>query len=167
MKTIILTFIWSCLIPLMALPAAYALVEKEPTIEEEQGFEFLGAAEWMQKGLELNGQGQYEEAAEAFQKVISVNPDDAVAWFSLGTAKAFSGSYEEAAGFLSQALTFDPDLMVAYSNLGAVYGRLGSLRKHSMPIPRCFVSNLMIQTPVTTGASFLRVWETGTLPQGV
>lgn len=124
MKKLVI-FILSCCMPgLLSLQSAYAMVDDAPPIAEQKEVELLGEEEWMQRGLELNGQGQFDQAAEAFLKALAINNSNAVAWFSLGTAKAFSGKYEEAAGFLSQAVAFDPEMMVAYSNLGAVYGRL-------------------------------------------
>lgn len=124
---LIIFFCFSITLP--AVSDAAAMVDGEPAWEEKLDRELLGADDWMQKGLELNGLGRFEEAADAFRQAIAINPEDAVAWFSLGTATAFNGNYEEAVGLLKQAVNFDPDFMVAYSNLGAVYGRLGRFKE--------------------------------------
>lgn len=118
-----LTVSW-CLSLWCCMPVIASVNEQSP-VNEEMPFDYKGTPEWMQKGLELNGEGRYKEAADAFKQVVAVTPADAVGWFSLGTAMAFDGNYTEAAEVLKQAVQLDPDLMPAYSNLGAVYGRLG------------------------------------------
>ncbi len=122
-------FINTLIVSVLAAIAAHGDIERQPALPDKGAVDFTGAAEWFQKGLELNRAGSYREAADAFRKVIDITPGDAAAWFNLGTANAFIGNFEEAAAALREAVQLSPDFLPAYGNLGAVCLRLGRFRE--------------------------------------
>jgi len=122
-------FLVTLIVPLFTAIAVQGAVEPKSAPREKGVVDFTGAAEWFQKGLELNRAGDYREAAEAFRKVIAITPGDAAAWFNLGTASAFLGNYEEAATSLKQTVRLNPEFLPAYGNLGAICYRLGRFRE--------------------------------------
>jgi tetratricopeptide (TPR) repeat protein len=64
---------------------------------------------------------RYSEAITAYQRVIELDPQDAVSWNSLGTAQTALEHYEAAIKTLEQALEVDPDYAWPYHHLGVVY----------------------------------------------
>ncbi|MGD0951207.1 MAG: tetratricopeptide repeat protein, partial [Methanotrichaceae archaeon] len=52
-------------------------------------------AEWSNKGIALGNQGKYDEAVQAYDKAIEINPRDASAWNSKGNALSSQGKYDE------------------------------------------------------------------------
>ncbi len=78
-------------------------------------------------GLALQMQGKPDEAAESFQKSISINLDFPNAHLNLGKAHlAVSRLDEEAASFV-QAARLDPKLAEAHSSLGVISMKQGRL----------------------------------------
>lgn len=95
------------------------LVHRPQPVQIEQE-EYLEADDWFQAGVELNGEGRYREAVEAFSRSIAVSPSNALSWLNLGTAQALSGDYTRAIDSLKKSLQLDQSLALAYSNLGEV-----------------------------------------------
>jgi tetratricopeptide (TPR) repeat protein len=54
------------------------------------------AREWYNKGVTLGCQGKYDEAIQAFDKAIELNPDDPNTWFNKGIALLKQSKYDEA-----------------------------------------------------------------------
>ncbi|WP_136525236.1 tetratricopeptide repeat protein [Geomonas ferrireducens] len=88
------------------------------------GEEYLEADDWFEAGVELNGDGDYPEAAEAFSRSIALEPHNALSWLNLGTAQALAGDYPHAIDSLKKSVELDPSLALAISNLGEVYFRV-------------------------------------------
>ena len=82
--------------------------------------EYLEADDWFQAGLAMNSEGKFEAAAQAFQKSISVAPNNALAWLNLGTAQALLGDYSQAIVNLRKSVRLDPKLGLGYANLAEV-----------------------------------------------
>lgn len=82
--------------------------------------EYLGADDWFEAGVALNGEGRYIEAAEAFNRSITIDPDNALSWLNLGTAQALVGDYGRAISNLKRSILLNPALALGYSNLGEV-----------------------------------------------
>ncbi|WP_406661686.1 tetratricopeptide repeat protein [Methanolobus sp. ZRKC3] len=55
---------------------------------------------------------RYEEAIEAFEKAIDINPDDAYAWYLKGSALNSLGRDEEAVEAYEKAKELDSNLQV-------------------------------------------------------
>ncbi|HBG05710.1 MAG: hypothetical protein A2075_11255 [Geobacteraceae bacterium GWC2_58_44] len=82
--------------------------------------EYLEADDWFQAGLAMNSEGRFREAAEAFSKSISIEPDNALAWLNLGTALALLGEYPQAIDKLRNSVRINPKLALGYANLAEI-----------------------------------------------
>jgi len=82
---------------------------------------------WFDKGMTLFKQGLYQEAIEAFEQSIRINPDYALAYCVLGTAYGNLNRYLEEVEAYKQAINIDPNYAEAYYNLGVAYGNYGNL----------------------------------------
>lgn len=83
--------------------------------------EYLDADDWFQVGLDLNSEGKYNQAAEAFGRSIDIDPENPLAWLNLGTSQALSGELDSAIGSINKALAIDPRIPLAFANLGEIY----------------------------------------------
>ena len=73
----------------------------------------------------LQGEGRWEEAAEAWKQVAEQSPDDGAAWFNLGYCVHAAGRLEEAIEIHKKAATFDDFHGIAMYNLGCAYALVG------------------------------------------
>lgn len=80
---------------------------------------------WFYQGLAFGMTGQYDRAAEAFRRSLTIDAKSAETYVNLGVSYANLGRYGEAAEVFREALNIDPRQPEALSNLGAVYSRLG------------------------------------------
>lgn len=78
--------------------------------------------------------GQPEAAAREFQKVLSIDPDNADAYADLGTIAYFGRDYAGAAHQLSKALSLKPSLSNARALLGLSEERLGHLHAAALQL---------------------------------
>jgi tetratricopeptide (TPR) repeat protein len=60
------------------------------------------------QGIELEKQGKYQEAVEAFQQATQADPTSSVAWAHLGAMLQAAGRSEESLAAFDQALRLDP-----------------------------------------------------------
>ncbi|HBA89483.1 MAG TPA: hypothetical protein DCZ75_16300 [Geobacter sp.] len=97
-----------------------ASLEPKPQPAPLDQEEYLEADDWFEMGVALNGEGRYREAVEAFNRSISIAPDNPLSWLNLGTAQALSGDYTRAIESLKKSVRLDPKLALAFSNLGEV-----------------------------------------------
>jgi tetratricopeptide (TPR) repeat protein len=83
---------------------------------------------WFQKGLELEETGApVEQAVDAYQKVVELNPGAAGALVNLGTIYYRLRRFAEAEKYYSQAIEADPSYALAQFNLGNLYDEQGKL----------------------------------------
>jgi cytochrome c-type biogenesis protein CcmH/NrfG len=82
--------------------------------------EYLDADDWFQAGLAFNSDARYRNAADAFAKSLSIEPDNPLSWLNLGTAQALIGDYAHAIEALKKAVRLDPQLALGFSNLAEV-----------------------------------------------
>jgi Flp pilus assembly protein TadD len=68
-------------------------------------------------GVALASQGQFDEAATQFQRVLEINPGSAEAHGSLGLTLANQGRFPEALLHFRKALAIQPENVQARSNL--------------------------------------------------
>jgi YD repeat-containing protein len=83
-----------------------------------------------QKGITSLGSGRYEEAVQALNEAIQLDPNDATAYAKLGLAYSGLGQYKEAIPVFKMAVRIRPEVIDAevYYQLGQAYRSLG---KHS------------------------------------
>ena len=83
---------------------------------------------WFQKGLELEETGApVEDAVDAYQKVLEINPGAAGALVNLGTIYYRLRKFEEAEKYYLAAIEADPGYPLAQFNLGNLYDEQGRL----------------------------------------
>lgn len=83
------------------------------------------ALEQFSQGVTLTERGEYEKAADAFERALRRSGDVPEAWYNRGTVLGYLGSYGEALHDLEQALRLRPDYFEAWHNKGVALGRLG------------------------------------------
>ena len=86
----------------------------------------------------------YQEAVTYCRKAIELDPDYALAYYTLGNVLCDQGKHEEAIGAYRKAIELKPDFFLAYSDLGNALGKQGKLdeaiaacRKATELGPRC------------------------------
>lgn len=83
---------------------------------------------WFQRGLELEETGApVEQAIEAYQKVLELNPEAAGALVNLGTIFYRQHRFMEAETYYRDAIEADPNYPLAQFNLGNLYDEQGRL----------------------------------------
>jgi tetratricopeptide (TPR) repeat protein len=83
---------------------------------------------WFQKGLELEETGApVEEAVDAYQKVLELNPGAAGALVNLGTIYYRLRKFGEAEKYYAQAIEADASYPLAQFNLGNLYDEQGKI----------------------------------------
>ena len=97
--------------------------------------------QWFQKGLTLEETGApAEEAVEAYQRAVELNPQAAGALVNLGTIHYRLREFKEAEGYYERALAADAQYPLAHFNLGNLYDERGELAKAQ----QCYESALRI-----------------------
>ncbi len=66
----------------------------------------------------------YQEAIDAYRKVVKLKPDMGYAYFKMGTAHDRLNQPAEAVSALKKAIKYMPNYAPAYNNLGVAYGKL-------------------------------------------
>lgn len=84
----------------------------------------LQARELMDKGYSLTELGRLEEALEAYDRAIQLQPDYAWAWARRARTLRLLERYEEALACYDRALTLDPNYAWAYNGKGIILDRL-------------------------------------------
>jgi tetratricopeptide (TPR) repeat protein len=88
------------------------------------------AESWFQKGLDLEETGApIEQAIEAYQKVLELNPAAAGALVNLGTIHYRQRQFAEAERYYVEAIVADPSYPLAQFNLGNLYDEQGRLKE--------------------------------------
>ncbi|MGV8126211.1 MAG: tetratricopeptide repeat protein [Methanothrix sp.] len=80
---------------------------------------------WFNKGFALSSLGKYDEAIQAYDKVIELKPDYVEAWSNKGNALYDQGKYDEAIQAYDEAIRFNPNYVNAWSNKGSALGKQG------------------------------------------
>ena len=73
---------------------------------------------WNNEGAVLNGLGKYDEAIQAYEKAIEINPQYALAWNGKGVALSVQGKYDEAITAFDRAIEINPQDASAWNNKG-------------------------------------------------
>ncbi len=85
---------------------------------------------WFQKGLEMEETGApIQQAVEAYEKVLELNPQAAGALVNLGTIHYRMRAFAEAERYYTRAIAADPAYPLAQFNLGNLYDEQGRLEE--------------------------------------
>ena len=88
------------------------------------------AETWFERASELDGDpGQWEDAIDAYRRVVSIDPTYAAAWNNLGLLLHRMGRYDEASDAYLAALTQDPQCCEAAYNLGSLHEDRGAIEE--------------------------------------
>jgi tetratricopeptide (TPR) repeat protein len=80
---------------------------------------------WFYQGLAYGAAGQFDSAADAFKRSLTIDSKKVETYINLGASYASLGKFQEAMEMFIQALKLDPDEAEALNKLGAVYSQLG------------------------------------------
>jgi tetratricopeptide (TPR) repeat protein len=101
--------------------------------------EFEQEMAWAQKAIAINSQfdlahinsgnalaglKRYNEAAEAYNKAIRINPKNPLGIYSLGVMEEDQGNFKKALEFYRQSIQIDPKFENGYFNLAAMHANL-------------------------------------------
>jgi tetratricopeptide (TPR) repeat protein len=78
--------------------------------------------------------GRHQEAIDAYQQAIDLDPDYASPWNGLGSVYHDMSRHEEALDAYQKAIDLDPSFAASWNNLGNVYRTLG---RHQEAIDAC------------------------------
>jgi tetratricopeptide (TPR) repeat protein len=86
------------------------------------------AEEWFERASRLDQDPErWEEAVEAYARVVAIDPTYAAAWNNLGLLRHRMGRYGEAGECYQVALEADPESVQAAYNLGSLHEDLGDM----------------------------------------
>jgi len=80
---------------------------------------------WLEKGNALYEQGRYNEAVQAYNRAIMLNPQLEAAWFNKGNALYMQGDYDEALRIFDRAIEINPQDAIAWNCRGLTLIKLG------------------------------------------
>jgi tetratricopeptide (TPR) repeat protein len=88
------------------------------------------AETWFERASEWDGDpAQWEDAIDAYRRVVSIDPTYAAAWNNLGLLLHRMGRYEEAGRAYVSALDQDPQCCEAAYNLGSLHEDRGEVEE--------------------------------------
>lgn len=88
------------------------------------------AETWFERASELDGDpAQWEDAIEAYRRVVSIDATYAAAWNNLGLLLHRMGRYDEATDAYLAALDQDPQCCEAAYNLGSLHEDRGAIEE--------------------------------------
>ncbi len=79
----------------------------------------------VEEAYELQGGGEWEDAAYAWKQIAKADPENATAWFNLGYSLHAAGNLEDAIKAHKKASTFDEYHGIALYNLGCAFALMG------------------------------------------
>lgn len=78
-----------------------------------------------ERGVELDEQGEVDEAAAAWRRAVEVDPAYGPAWYNLGVIAKDEGRWHDARELFDHALAHDPDDAAGLHCRGHVFQELG------------------------------------------
>ena len=86
----------------------------------------ISATNWSEIGRQAIDANRWNEALNAYDKAIELNPNDASAYNNRGLAYSNLGKYKQAILSYDRAIELNPKDADAYYNRGNAYNRLGN-----------------------------------------
>jgi tetratricopeptide (TPR) repeat protein len=83
------------------------------------------AGAFLDRGITLASQGEFEMAIEDYTQAIRLDPNFAAAYYNRGIAYGDKGDYDRAIADYTQAIRLDPNYTWAYNNRGIAYADKG------------------------------------------
>ena len=80
-------------------------------------------------GLFYLNNNNIDEAIKCFNKSLSLNPKNHLAWNALGLAQSMKANFENSIRAFEKALEVNPQFSEAHNNLGTIYFELGQYEK--------------------------------------
>ena len=82
---------------------------------------------WSLLGASAAQIGQLDQAVQAFEKMISINPNEASSYYNLGNVLQEQGKLKKAMEAYNKAIALKSDYAEAYNNIGLALQKLGKL----------------------------------------
>jgi tetratricopeptide (TPR) repeat protein len=114
--------------PLLLLPSNKKVVLQSPAITlniTKNETESNSSRVWYNKGVALYDLGKINEAVQAYNRAIQLDPRYVAAWNNKGNALSDQGKYGEAIQAYDKAIEIDPQYASAWSNKGNAFKKLG------------------------------------------
>jgi tetratricopeptide (TPR) repeat protein len=89
-----------------------------PVVEQSE------AVSWLDQGIALGNLGKYDDAIQAFDKAIQINPQYEAAWFLKGAALNRRGMYDDAIQAYDKAIEISPRNESVWHGKGITLGNL-------------------------------------------
>jgi tetratricopeptide (TPR) repeat protein len=83
------------------------------------------AVSYFKKGEVYQNQGKYRQAAENYQKAITIDSSYAEAYSNLGFSYRKQGQFDKAISTYKKAIKLKPDLAEAHEYIGEAYAEMG------------------------------------------
>jgi tetratricopeptide (TPR) repeat protein len=99
------------------------------------------AVSWTLRGGDLQKQGQYRDALDAYNQAVELDPYYSIAWNGRGNALTALGYYEEAIRSYNRAIELDPYYGQAWDNKGLVLYRDGRFNESLVAYNRAIAIN--------------------------
>ena len=93
----------------------------KPEGEETRRESAFSSMQWLEKGLHMYGQGDIDNAIQAFTKVIQLDPKNAKAYNNRSASYQQKGLYDLAISDCNLAIALEPQYANAYINRGNSY----------------------------------------------
>lgn len=103
--------------------------DKEKPVEGNDLIEGRDDFDWLKTGYEAFDDKKWDEALNAFDKVIKINPQNMEAYFYRGNIYDELGDYKKAIVNYNRAIMLNPIYIDAYLYRGFAYNNLGQLKK--------------------------------------
>src|SRR5208282_248957 len=85
----------------------------------------LNANKWFETGRQAGIANRWNEAIDAFNKALELNPKYAAAYYNRGAAYYYLGSYNQAIADYNKAIELNMKDAMVYYNRGSAYYSLG------------------------------------------